>query len=333
MQAVQLAPEQGRTRLIGSSGSIQRLRERIDRMAGLPTGVLLTGETGTGKGCVARMIHERSDRAERPFVHIDCAALSPSLIESELFGHEKGAFTNAVNSRAGRFELADRGTVFLDEIGDLARPLQAKLLRVLEDRQFERLGGNRTLTMRARVIAATSRDLEQEVRKGQFRSDLFYRLNIVRLRLPALRHRMEDIPELVEYACKKISRKLGIATVELPPDLVDLFSEHRWPGNVRELMNVVERVISLGDDFSADAADLDLGILEGEAENDRQDAVVSSPLGELTRAVSEVETQEILEALHWTGWNVTEAARRLGVPRGTLRYKIERHGIEPKRVS
>ena len=144
---------------------------------------------------------------------------------------------------------------------------------------------------------------------------------------------MEDIPELVEYACRKISRKLGIATVELPPDLVDLFSEHRWPGNVRELMNVVERVISLGDDFSADAADLDLGILEGEAENDRQDAVVSSPLGELTRAVSEVETQEILEALHWTGWNVTEAARRLGVPRGTLRYKIERHGIEPKRVS
>ena len=254
------------------------------------------------------MIHERSDRAERPFVHIDCAALSPSLIESELFGHEKGAFTNAVNSRAGRFELADRGTVFLDEIGDLARPLQAKLLRVLEDRQFERLGGNRTLTMRARVIAATHRPIEQLIEQGRFREDLYFRLKVIEITVPPLRERPGDIALVANALLSRIREETHRDIRRISDDAIERLQAYDWPGNVRELENALMRaaIVARGTVIGSDH--LALGQETQRADGDL--SLASATRRHVKRVVGLLDGDE------------TSAAKRLGISKKELKEHL-----------
>jgi DNA-binding NtrC family response regulator len=308
--------------LVGENRVIQQLRAEIQSAARVDSTVLLQGETGTGKGLVARLIHERSRRRAGAFVHVDCAALSPNLIESELFGHEKGAFTGASSLRRGRFELANEGTIFLDEIGDLDAHLQTKLLRVLEDRRYERVGGSRTLIMQARVIAATSHDLLERVRRAAFRKDLYFRLNVVQLRIPPLRDRLDDLGLLVESGLERLADKLGVPRPRVSEDFLDQLGNYSWPGNVRELMNVLERVLV---SYQVDVLEPeDLPGLTGEqpAEPVRD---ARSPLANSSVAEEEALLRRVLSE---TGGNVARAARRLNIPRGTLRYRIEKFSLQ-----
>jgi two-component system NtrC family response regulator len=306
--------------IAGESAGMQEVRRRIASVAGVESTVLIQGETGTGKGLVARAIHALSSRAAGPFVHVDCAALSPTLVESEFFGHEKGSFTGAATLRRGRFELAGHGTIFLDEIGDLEPALQSKLLRVLQDRTFERVGGSQPLRMHARVIAATSRTLLRSVQEGRFRADLYFRLNVFSIHIPALRERRGDIAALVRFAVPRIAERLGVQTPAISQDFCDALLQHPWPGNVRELLNVLERcLVELRVD-RLEAADLE-EILEPEsrpaaaADSDGDDG-------------PEIDETALRVALIETGGNVSRAARRLGIMRGKIRYRMRKFGLE-----
>ncbi len=308
--------------LTGIGPGIAALRREIAAVAPLHSTVLITGETGTGKGLVAVAIHRSSPRRPSRFVHVDCASLSPTLIESELFGHERGAFTGAVCLRRGRFELAAGGTLFLDEIGDLEPRLQSKLLRVLQDREYERLGGATTLRMTARVIAATSCDLPAAVRAARFRADLYYRLNVIPLGVPPLRERLDDLPALVEAGLSRLSAALGVAAPRFSAGACRRLAAHPWPGNVRELMNLLERLMARrpGQWIEADA----LGVaLAGGAPWVGPAAPAPSATGNPVAPPGE----EIASALRRTGGNVARAARELGIPRSTLRHRILRHGL------
>ena len=306
-------------RVVGESAAMILLREEIRQAGEVPSTVLLRGETGTGKGLVARCIHQTSGRRQAPFIHVDCAALSPNLIESELFGHEKGAFTGAGDRRTGRFELAERGTIFLDEIGDLDASLQTKLLRVLEDRRYERVGGTRTLVMNARVIAATSQDLHRAVADGRFRIDLYFRLDVLKLAIPPLREHTEDIPLLVDSGLGAICDRLGLRVPELSDEFLAHLTDHRWPGNVRELLNLLERILVRTPVGRLEAEDLD-GLLDWGPGASAEPASDDHGHGSDERAMIEA-------ALRETGGVVMRAARRLGVPRGTLRYRIRKHDL------
>ncbi len=319
--------------IVGASGAMQRLRDEVRAVAPIDSTVLLTGETGTGKGRVARVLHRLSDRRARPFVHVDCAALSSTLIESELFGHEKGAFTSAATRRLGRFEMAGEGTIFLDEIGDLEPRLQSKLLRVLDDREFERIGGINTLVMRARVVAATSRDLRRAVRERRFRSDLYFRLAVFHLELPPLRERPGDLPLLARHGLARVAGRLGLAPPIVTEGLCGRLMEHSWPGNVRELFNVLERLAARHPGRSLHPAHLD-GLLESWAEppgagpgTDEAARGRGRDLPGIRVEVQALERREILAALEWSGGNVTGAARRLQMPRSTLRHRMRKHGL------
>jgi len=314
--------------LVGLSAALVALRREIAAVAPMESTVLLLGETGTGKGVAARLVHACSARASGPFVHVDCAALSPALIESELFGHERGSFTGAVERRAGRFELARDGTVFLDEIGDLELRLQSKLLRVLQDREYERIGGSRTLAMTARVIAATSHDLRDGVARGRFRADLYFRLNVFRLRMPPLRERLEDLPLLVRAGLERVSRRLEVATPAVGEGLYTALRAHTWPGNVRELMNVLERLVVRRRGGLVEAEDW-LDALDDSPWSDTQERP-HRPLRLWEDDETHAQTRPrnaIAGALAGAGGNVARAARRLGVPRSTLRYWIQQHGL------
>jgi DNA-binding NtrC family response regulator len=316
--------------LAGDGAAMRGLRDEARAIAALDSTVLLTGETGTGKGRVARLIHDLSGRAASPFVHVDCAALSTTLIESELFGHEKGAFTSATHQHAGRFERAGQGTLFLDEIGDLEPRLQAKLLRVLEDREYERVGGMQTLKLRARVVAATSRDLRRAVQAGGFRADLYFRLSVFHLELPPLRERSEDIPALVEHGLERLAKRLSLPPPRPTGAFLARLMEHSWPGNVRELMNLLERFFARSAGRTLCRLDLEGALGEWEAV-----VVAEAPAaggGQLTlpgllAELSQREQREIADALRWSGGNVTGAARRLRIPRGTLRHKLQKYEI------
>ncbi len=310
-------PTESRSIVFGSSPRMLRLQEFIEHAARVESKVLLLGETGTGKGLVAREIHCRSARGSSHFVHVDCAALSPTLIESELFGHERGSFTGAATMRKGRFELAELGTIFLDEIGDLHPSLQAKLLRVLEDSTYERVGGTRSLPMRARVISATSRDLPEAVQSGDFRQDLFFRLNVVSFRVPPLRDRLEDIQELVRLSLLRLSSTLRVPIPSLTNEFYDRLRKHSWPGNVRELLNLLERLL-VQRKVTLDAVDLD-GELPGVG--------CSHERLRAHTAGSEDEALLIATSLVETGGVVARAARRLRIPRSSLRHKIKRYGL------
>jgi len=277
---------------------------------------LLSGENGTGKEMLARAIHQESPRANGPFVAVSCAALPEALIESELFGHEKGAFTSATQSHKGRFELADGGTLFLDEIGDLSAAVQVKLLRVLQEREFERVGGTKTLTVDIRLIAATNRDLEKEVAQGRFRQDLFFRLNVVPLVLPPLRERPEDIPILAAHFAAKLAQKYAHPTLELEPALVEVLLDYHWPGNVRELENLIERLVvlssssTLGLEFVPEKM---LRVLPGTMPGDEST---------LEGAVEALKRRMIKSALQSEG-NKVAAAKKLGISRSYLHRLIK----------
>jgi transcriptional regulator with GAF, ATPase, and Fis domain len=293
----------------GQSKLMQALRQQIARVAPAPSNVLLCGETGTGKGVLARAIHAASDRRRGPFVHADCAALPGGLIESELFGHERGAFSGASGRRQGRLELARGGTLFLDEIGELELRLQAKLLRALQDREFERLGGSRTLQLDARIVAASNRELPREVAAGRFRADLYYRLAVIEIEVPPLRARREDIPVLVAEGQRRLARRLGTPSPQLAACCVRALARHPWPGNVRELMNVLERLAVCRPGESLVESDL-RGVL---------DPPCVAPSGPACGDPEELRIRQVLEACNG---NVTRAARALCMPRSTLRYRL-----------
>jgi transcriptional regulator with GAF, ATPase, and Fis domain len=321
----ELRQESGRAPASARCTAMARIAHEVEAVAPLRSTVLITGETGTGKGVIARRIHEFSNRKDCPFVHVDCAALAANLIESELFGHERGAFTGAVDRRIGRFEAAGDGTIFLDEIGELPLGLQSKLLHVLQERSFERIGGNRSLRMSARVIAATHRDLESDVRHGRFREDLLYRIDVFRLELPPLRERVEEIPGLIEDGLSRIADELRLLPPSLPDAVMQRLLRHPWPGNIRELMNVLERLVirngaGLLDDLSVDRLFSAGSTGVGSARPARG--------GPLPAAGSEAE-REILEAeLAESGGNVARVARRIGIARSTLRYRLARHDLK-----
>jgi len=308
-----------RDALIGESSALQRVREQIAQVAPTDSTVLIQGETGTGKELVARAIHEKSARRERPLIKINCAALPRELVESELFGHEKGAFTGAIQQRRGRFELADGGTLFLDEIGELTPEAQAKLLRVLQEREFERIGGARTLRVDVRVIAATNRDLHAEVGASRFRADLYFRLDVFPIVLPSLRERRDDIPGLLQHFVARTARKLGRAVDGMSPTFIERARAYDWPGNVRELENLVERALIMSRDGVLDASELFAGPVS---------AARADPTGNDT--LEEVERAHIRRVLDGSSWRIEGdqgAARKLGLNPSTLRGRMRKLGI------
>jgi len=313
--------------IVGASAALKIVLSHVSKVAPTDSTVLISGETGTGKELIARAIHKHSRRAERAFVSLNCAATPPSLIASELFGHEKGAFTGAMQQRRGRFELAHSGTIFLDEIGEIPMDTQVALLRVLQERQIERVGGSRAISVDVRVIAATNRDLSEAIAAGAFRSDLFYRLNVFPIMVPPLRKRRDDIPILVEYFVKRFAEKMAKRISRIDKQTLELCERYSWPGNIRELQNIVERSVILcsGDTFSIDEA-----WLSG------QRLLRSEESGALPEAMQDREKEMIETALAKSGGRVAGprgAAAKLGIPASTLESKIKQLGIEKRRFT
>jgi PAS domain S-box-containing protein len=319
----QLEPGQGFEGIVGSSDAMRYVHSKAQQVAPTSSTVLLLGETGVGKDLVARAIHSLSPRRERPLVKLNCAALPPSLVESELFGHEKGAFTGAIGLRKGRFEIADGSTLFLDEIGELPMELQAKLLRVIQDGEFERVGGAATLRTDVRLIAATNRHLDAEVKAGRFRADLWYRLNVFPITVPPLRQRREDIPQLVRFFVEKHCRRTGKPPLEVLRGAMSDLESHEWPGNVRELESVVERAV-----ISSAGPTLRLG---PEFSHDRPAAVPGAADPASARTLTQLERDHIVSTLEQSYWRLegeSGAAARLGINPSTLRSRMRKHGIQ-----
>jgi formate hydrogenlyase transcriptional activator len=303
--------------IIGNSSALGAVLEQVEYVAPTDSTVLIGGETGTGKELIARAIHNSSSRRGRAFVKLNCAAIPLDLLESELFGHERGAFTGAIAQKIGRFELADKGTLFLDEVGDIPPPLQPKLLRVLQEQEFERLGSNRTHKVDVRLVAATNRNLAEMVKQGEFRSDLYYRLDVFPLMLPPLRGRREDIPALVAHFAEIFGRRIRKPIDRIPLETMTALCSYDWPGNIRELQNRIERAVILSRD----------GVLSNPLPMPESQSVNSYPF---PNTLKEIERTTILSALEDRGWVVggsEGAAAKLGVPRTTLIYKMERFGI------
>lgn len=321
--------------IIGNSASLRKVLKRVETVAPTDSTVLIYGETGTGKELIARAIHDLSPRRSKPFVKLNCAAIPMGLLESELFGHEKGAFTGAIARRIGRFEVADSGTIFLDEIGEIPVELQTKLLRVLQEREFERLGSSKTLRTDARLIAATNRNLEAMVAEQRFRSDLFFRINVFPVQVPPLREREEDIPLLVRHFAQQFSRRMNKVIDTIPSAAMDALRRYRWPGNIRELQNMIERAVitSAGPVLSFDVADLKLPPTSSpEEKTERQD---SKSNGSLRDALKKTERQQILAALEGANWVVAGpkgAAAHLGMKRTTLQQRIRKLGITRRAI-
>jgi DNA-binding NtrC family response regulator len=310
-------------RLVGDSPVIKSLRTLIARVAGSPAStVLLTGESGTGKDLVAKIIHYASDRSNRPFMNITCSALPEQLLESELFGHERGAFTDARAQKKGLLEMADGGTVFLDEIGEMTTGLQSKLLRVLEEKSFKRVGGSQDIRVDVRVVAATNRHLEEEVAKHRFRADLFFRLNVLPIEMPPLRSHPEDIPVLVEYFIDGFNTEFRKRVRGASPAAHDLLRSYGWPGNVRELRNVIERAMLLSDGDLLDARDFTLTAGSVSAGDDFELPPAGVDLEQLERSL-------VIQALKRSGGNQTKAGTFLGLNRDQVRYRIEKYGLTP----
>jgi formate hydrogenlyase transcriptional activator len=311
--------------IVGSSAALRQVLAQVAKVAPTDSTVLISGETGTGKELIARAVHKRSNRSERAFIRVNCAAISPSLIASELFGHEKGAFTGALQRRIGRFEAADGGTIFLDEIGDISIEAQIALLRVLQEREFERVGSSQPLAVDVRVLVATNSDLKSAVDAGTFRQDLFYRLNVFPIHLPSLRERLDDIPLLVEYFIDRYAKKAGKNFRDVTSKTLELFQAYEWPGNIRELQNVIERAVILcdGETFSVDEAWLK-----------RASSPVPDPVVPFVTTLVERERQMIETALAQCQGRVSGAngaARKLGIPRQTLDARIASLGIDKYR--
>ncbi|HWR52475.1 MAG TPA: sigma-54 dependent transcriptional regulator, partial [Bryobacteraceae bacterium] len=310
--------------IIGRSGSMREIFETIDRVAATRATVLLAGETGTGKDLIARAIHFHSPRRDRPFVKINCSALPENLMESELFGYEKGAFTGANAAKPGKFEQADTGTVFLDEIGDVPASVQVKLLRILQEREFERLGSNKTRHIDVRIIAATNADLRAALEQGTFREDLYYRLNVVPVDIPPLRERKEDIPFLAEHFVRRLAPANGSPVESISEEAIQRLMSYHWPGNVRELENVIERSLVLCSGTRLEASDIRLDT-SPRAPRAQSGGPVFLPEG---MTLDEYEQAIIREALRRSEGNKSHAARLLGLTRNALRYRLTQMGIE-----
>jgi len=317
----------GDTPLVGDSAAMRSLRDAIARVAPIPSGVLIVGESGTGKELVARELHRRGHGAKAPLVAVNSAALPEQLVESELFGHERGAFTGADRLRRGAFENAGSGTLFLDEVGELPLPAQAKLLRVLEERKVMRVGGDRPIPVTARVVAATNRDLDREVEAGRFRQDLYYRLNVHMLRVPPLRERLSDVPALVEHLLRSIASHLGMRAKTIAPGAVALLAGYDWrKNNVRELRNCLERMMIASDATVIGTADVPPEIRGGDDRDDAADA--SAAAGTLKAQKAQAERQIVLDALDAHDWHVTRTAEALGLADHSSLLKImRRHGL------
>lgn len=330
--------------LTGESGVIAELKEMIDIVAPTNAWILILGENGTGKELVARSLHHQSRRVQKPFVEVNCAAIPEDLIESELFGHERGAFTGATAKRRGKFEMANEGTIFLDEVADMSLKAQAKVLRILQEKRFERVGGNRLIQTDVRVLAATNKDLEKEMDEGRFRQDLYYRLNVIPLRVPPLRDRKEDIPLLVNRFLRDFAAKEGESPKTVTDDVLSALISHNWPGNVRELKNVVERliimtpsdVISKTDIFSGFGRMEHLSAREDKEEKDLKE-IKEDREGEPTEsfrlAKQDFERQYILRRLREFGGNISRTAGAIGIERSHLHKKIRGYGIDSKNDS
>ncbi len=314
--------------LIGNSPQLVTLRKKIEKIAPTNAWVLVSGENGTGKEHVARLIHMLSKRADKPFVEINCSAMPSELIESELFGHEKGAFTGAVVRKPGKVELADGGTLFLDEIGDMEPPMQAKLLRVLETGTFTRVGGTDMISSDFRLISATNKTLENEIAVNNFREDLYYRINVIPIEVPPLRQRRDDIPYLVNHFLAETCSINGLILKQISPDLMELFVRFDWPGNVRQLKNVVERMVVLSDKETLEVADAPDYLMKGGSLIGELTMPLDSPLKD---ARDEFEKQYIIKALRATNWNVTKASQLLDIERTYLHRKIKAYGLDRTR--
>ncbi|MCP4748115.1 MAG: sigma-54-dependent Fis family transcriptional regulator [Desulfobacteraceae bacterium] len=306
---------------VAQSAVMQDLLVTLEEIAPSSSSVLIIGETGVGKDLVARIIHMRSEQASGPFIAINCGAQSETLLESELFGHERGAFTGAVKARRGRLEMADNGTLFLDEIGEISSRMQVSLLRVLEEKNFQRLGGSQSIETNFRLICATHRDLQKLIKQEKFREDFYYRINVLMLKIPPLRERVEDIPVLADYFLERYVRETGKPIEGLTQKAIDILTTYYWPGNVRELRNVIERavVIARGRTISAD----ELAFLQHGSNECR--------LGVMT--LKEMEIRHLLATLQECKWNVSQAARQLNIDRVTLTRKIKRYGLKPAQIS
>ncbi len=319
----QVSSERRFEQVIGDSPALEAVLEQVERVAPTDATVLIEGETGTGKELIAHAIHNLSSRCGRPFVRLNCAAIPLDLLESELFGHEKGAFTGAIAQKVGRFELADKGTLFLDEVGDIPPALQPKLLRVLQEQEFERLGSTRTHQVNVRLVAATNRDLTEMVNRGEFRSDLYFRLNVFPVLLPPLRDRTEDIPALVTHFVETFGRRMGREIEHIPYETMSALSSYGWPGNIRELQNLIERAVILSND----------GVLANPlptAATTHGVTVASAATSEPATTLRDSERTLILRTLEGVGWAVggpKGAATRLGLKRTTLIHKMQKLGI------
>jgi formate hydrogenlyase transcriptional activator len=303
--------------IIGQSPALEAVLEQVEQVAPTDSTVLIQGETGTGKELIARAIHNLSSRCGRPFIKLNCAAIPFDLLESELFGHEKGAFTGAIAQKIGRFEMADKGTLFLDEVGDIPPGLQPKLLRVLQEQEFERLGSTRTHQVDVRLVAATNRNLVEMVRRNEFRSDLYYRLNVFPIALPPLRARREDIPALVKHFVEIYARRMGKQIAEIPSETMSELTSYAWPGNIRELQNFIERSVILS---SGSVLQAPFESLKAAATTQAQEAVT----------LEEAERNHIRKILEQTRWVVSGpngAAARLGIKRSTLYFRMQKLGI------
>jgi formate hydrogenlyase transcriptional activator len=303
--------------IIGNSPALESVLEQVEQVAPTDSTVLIQGETGTGKELIARAIHNLSARCGRPFIKLNCAAIPFDLLESELFGHEKGAFTGAIAQKIGRFELADKGTLFLDEVGDIPPGLQPKLLRVLQEQEFERLGSTRTHQVDVRLVAATNRNLVEMVKRSEFRSDLYYRLNVFPVPLPPLRERREDIPALVEHFVEIYARRMDKQIEDIPPETMSALVSYQWPGNIRELQNFIERSVILSSEKVLRAP---LACLKAAAETGSLEAIT----------LEDAERNHILKILEQTRWVVAGpngAAARLGIKRSTLYFRMQKLGI------
>ena len=321
--------------MVGKNPRMLQVYELIEKVAPTPASVLISGESGTGKELVAKAIHMNSPREDQAFITVNCAALAETLLESELFGHEKGAFTGAVAMRKGRFELADGGTIFLDEVGEIPLAVQSKLLRVLQEKSFERVGGTKTLTVNVRIISASNRDLKEEVMHGRFREDLFYRLNVIHVSLPALRERMDDMPLLVDFFIEKFARQLQKKDLSITKDALRLLMTLPWEGNVRELENTIERAAILCNGNCIDAEDV-----QPESVHMDNQAAWSRDLdlhqiipdsASLNDVLYAVEEKMLVQALDESNFVQARAAERLGITKSLLQYKMKKYQIKKKK--
>ncbi|MFO8100148.1 MAG: sigma-54 dependent transcriptional regulator [Salinibacter sp.] len=313
--------------IIGESDAVQEIKETIDRVAPTEARVLITGENGTGKELVAKWIHHKSGRADEPLVEVNCAAIPSELIESELFGHEKGAFTGATQQRIGKFEQAHEGTLFLDEIGDMSLSAQAKVLRVLQESEIERVGGERSISVDVRVIAATNKHLMEEIEDGNFREDLYHRIGVILIDVPPLRQRREDIPLLTKHAAERLARRNGLAPKTFTDGALDRLNRYEWRGNVRELYNVVERLLILVPDDEIDAAAVDQFVRPATGAEAPADELIATH-DDFSAARDQFEKRFIERKLNEHNWNVSQTAETIGIQRSHLYNKLNKYGIE-----